>query len=198
MSWSSLDRSAVERALRDNEQLRRELQREVSASATFDAIDTNKDGVIERHEFSEYINNNLATPAPPAAYKSFFAKAYADRTGVDPNPTSSAQIHASVSSGGNLPVEEKVHNFSAPHHLPQQQLVSRNSTHTLILLAVQLWSAVKTPSQKEEAAASGYGVLTASVISVCCRGALNELSLIEQALEQNEHLRGRLKALTLT
>ena len=93
-SWTPLNQSTVERALRDNQQLRRDLQNEVSSSNTFDAMDADHNGVVDREEFRNYMNRtnpaSLQRPAAPTmeeiesisrerpanmAYKSFFAKA---------------------------------------------------------------------------------------------------------------------------
>ena len=82
---SPISPNALQRALAENEKLRRALQ-----PSSFDMMDRNMDGVIDRREFNDYMAHGMQEPpvanpppsaphglsgaAQPMAYNSFFAR----------------------------------------------------------------------------------------------------------------------------
>ena len=82
---SPISPNALQRALAENDKLRRALQ-----PSSFDTMDRNMDGVIDRREFNDYLAHGIqehpvANPPPsiphrlsgaaePMAYNSFFAR----------------------------------------------------------------------------------------------------------------------------
>lgn len=189
---SPISPNALQRALAENDKLRRALQ-----PSSFDTMDRNMDGVIDRREFNDYLAHGIqehpvANPPPsiphrlsgaaePMAYNSFFARLTErpDHRAAGLNHLASAPLfHASTSTAEGMPPQLPMGLMPVEH--PPAAIRSESPIS---------WRPPHRLAHGGPPAHSGPPGLPPSL-----RPPPQKLAVIEAALEQNEQLRSRLRA----